>query len=136
MNVYSIVQSGNVLFAATDFGVYRSSNNGDQWYPSTGDSLYWPVYSLAESNGMLFAGTSGTGVYRSTDNGNSWIATNNGMPPPSGRYQCSKYHAPEVITSVDHSTTEIGSVDMFLSNVGPVEIISGNVYRRLLSISF
>jgi len=85
MNVYSMVQSGNFLFAATDFGVYRSSNGGDQWYPSTGDSVYWPVYSLAVSNGLLFAGTSGKGVYLSTDHGNSWSAINNGMPAnPTG----------------------------------------------------
>jgi photosystem II stability/assembly factor-like uncharacterized protein len=79
-NVYSMVQSGDLLFAATDFGVYRSSNDGDYWYPSTGDSSYWSVYSLAVLNGQLFAGTDDAGIFRSTDNGNTWNAVNNGLP--------------------------------------------------------
>jgi photosystem II stability/assembly factor-like uncharacterized protein len=86
MNVHSMVRSGNLLFAATDFGVYRSSNNGDYWYPSTGTSGFLPVFSLAVSNGVLFAGREGTGVFLSNDNGNTWNAVNTGMPHNASGY--------------------------------------------------
>ncbi len=65
----------------------------------------------------------------SVDSINELIST------PSGSYQCSKYHFPEVIVSVENSSTEVGSEDMFLSNVGPVKIVGGNEYRELISFA-
>src|SRR5690349_16476018 len=79
-----MVQSGNLLFAATDYGVYRSSNNGDYWYPSTRVSGSWSIFSVAVLNGVLFAGTAETGVFRSTNNGDTWNAVNIGVPDPPG----------------------------------------------------
>ncbi len=80
MNVYSLVQSNNLLFAATDFGVYASSDNGDNWYPSNGDSSYNTIYSLTLIDSTLFAASMAYGVLRSTDKGVTWNKVNNGLP--------------------------------------------------------
>lgn len=63
-------------------------------------------------------------------------STNELVSVPGGQYQCSKYHAPEVIATFGNSSNEIGSEDMFLSNIGPVKKIDGNAFLELLSTNF
>lgn len=82
----SIVYNYEVVFAATDGGVYMSPNAGRAWR-FAGDSLPpVPVLSIAVSSdfkrsatfsnahyqGAVFAGTDGAGLYRSNDGGQSW----------------------------------------------------------------
>ncbi len=66
-----------VLYAATGNGVYRSSNGGTTWSPTsafTGNS----IISLAlhpDSDGVIdtiYVGTEEAGVFVSTDNGGTW----------------------------------------------------------------
>lgn len=71
--------SGINIFAATNEGVYFSSNNGGNWSAVNNgltDSL--TVNALVISGANIFAGTSG-GVYLSSDNGSSWTAVNAGL---------------------------------------------------------
>lgn len=71
--ISSMTTKESDIFIGTDSGVYRSSNNGDNWtsassgFPS--DNTF--ITSLAVCGPALFAGTY-TGVYRSMDNGQSW----------------------------------------------------------------
>ena len=74
--VWSLAASGTFLFAATDHGVCRSTDNGLTW---TTYKLPQSIRSLAVLGTTLFAGAHG-GIYRSTDNGSVWtLASNKGM---------------------------------------------------------
>lgn len=79
--VLSPIQSGNdYVFAGTDSGVFRSSDNGAHWGAVNNGLTSTLVYSLAfkmQGTGgqtMLFAGT-GAGLFFSTDFGDSWSQT-------------------------------------------------------------
>ncbi len=53
------------FFAGTDGGVFRSSDNGDNWSPINTGLTDTDVLALAfNSNGDIFAGTNGGGVFR------------------------------------------------------------------------
>ena len=78
-NVFSITKSGNNLFAATENGVFRSTDSGTNWavastgLPTTQGTQYYPVGCIGVIGTMLFAGTNFPGgVYRSTNNGATW----------------------------------------------------------------
>ncbi|MBL7924301.1 MAG: T9SS type A sorting domain-containing protein [Bacteroidia bacterium] len=75
-----IIAFGADLFAASDTGVYKSSNLGATWVAA--DSLlpdYSYVYEMVVHQGELYAGaylgTGNTDLYKSSNNGLSWSAT-------------------------------------------------------------
>lgn len=73
-NVYSICvdDSNGYVYAGTDSGVFRSTDNGGGWTQVAAGS---PVRTVAVgSNGFVYAGTS-SGIYLSTDAGVSWYIT-------------------------------------------------------------
>lgn len=59
-------QNGDVLFVATDVGVYFSENAGDSWSPLGTGMPVVSVYDFVidETNRFLIAGTHGRSVYR------------------------------------------------------------------------
>jgi len=70
------INASGHLFAGTT-GVFRSTNNGDNWAPSGLTNV--GVGSLAiNSSGHLFAGAF-SGVFRSTNNGDTWTQANTGL---------------------------------------------------------
>ena len=73
--------STNEIFAATNGGIYKSTNDGNNWlFYNEGVNLPMQVRSIAISkNGDIFAGTENNGIYLSTDDGNSWKTVNNGI---------------------------------------------------------
>lgn len=74
-NVLSLAVYGDTIFTGTNsnVGVYRSTNNGANWYPTSLDSF--SILSLAISGNIIFAGTLNHGLYKSTDNGRTWHQT-------------------------------------------------------------
>jgi photosystem II stability/assembly factor-like uncharacterized protein len=69
--------SGN-LYAATNNGVYLSTDNGNSWTSLGLPNTY--VGSLAVSEGNLYAGCiDGRGIFRSKNNGASWTPINTGL---------------------------------------------------------
>ena len=78
------INSGH-LYAANDFGVYRSLNNGTNWIRLGFNFPYVPVLSFSYfSNGMkryLRAATHGRGVYELDIMGTVGINSNNGEIP-------------------------------------------------------
>ncbi|MDD5673633.1 MAG: T9SS type A sorting domain-containing protein [Chitinivibrionales bacterium] len=79
--VNALMVSGTDFFAATDSGVFLSTNDGANWKAvNTGLPAKTVVYSLAASGIDIFAATKNYGVYRSSNNGAAWSAVNTGFP--------------------------------------------------------
>lgn len=77
--IYYLAAGGTALFAGTDRGVFRSTDDGAHWsLCNSGLTTLW-VNALAISGEKIFAGTVGGGVFRSTDNGTTWTAANSGL---------------------------------------------------------
>lgn len=84
MAITTTFQSDEILFAATESGIARSTNGGRAWRDvgvadrETEPGDFAPVLCLALSphystDGSMFAGTEEHGLYRSTDYGDSWV---------------------------------------------------------------
>jgi photosystem II stability/assembly factor-like uncharacterized protein len=83
------INPGGDIFAGTTGcgdGVYRSTDNGDNWTLANTGLTSTDVVALAinSANGHIFAGTysqmgEGGGMFRSTDNGDTWTEQNNGF---------------------------------------------------------
>ena len=76
-DIYSLIYTGSTLLAGTQFGIYLSTNSGNNWIFSGLSNQF--IWSLAVSGSNIFAGTAGSGIYLSTNNGTSWNAVNNGI---------------------------------------------------------
>lgn len=96
--IYSLAidpQDTDTLYAATDQGMYKSTDSGEIWNPINNglpdylhamkvlinpkntSTLY--VTMWAEPGSASWQG----GIYKSTDGGNSWVAKNTGFPDPA-----------------------------------------------------
>lgn len=69
------------LYAATDNGVFVSTNNGASWSQTYTSA----VNSLTVLSPFIFAGCNNGGITISTDNGNSWTVTDT-LPVKTGIY--------------------------------------------------
>ncbi len=76
--IQCIAVKGLNLFAATDGGVFRSTNNGTSWTPVNTGISDLSVLSLAVHGSNLFVGTN-KGVFLFIDNGTSWTIVNTGL---------------------------------------------------------
>jgi photosystem II stability/assembly factor-like uncharacterized protein len=76
----SINPDNDNLFAATDFGFFISTDNGDIWLNrSEGLPNRSVTTILYTQNGDVFAGTFGDGIYRSSDYGLNWVEKKEGL---------------------------------------------------------
>jgi hypothetical protein len=76
-SVNSFCVNGNLFFAGTSKGIYRSTDDGATWTATDTDPVRI-TGRLAMLGGSLFVGD-WTGVHRSTDFGASWAAVNSGL---------------------------------------------------------
>ena len=78
LTVFSIIANGDILFAGTTNGMYRSSN-GSVWQAANGGVLQNKfINEMIVANGFLFAGTQGAGLFKTNNNGNTWSDANGG----------------------------------------------------------
>jgi len=66
--------SGQTIFAGTEDGITRSTDNGLTWSTVNTGLANTDVWSLETDGSSVFAGTA-AGVFRSTDNGATWEIT-------------------------------------------------------------
>jgi photosystem II stability/assembly factor-like uncharacterized protein len=87
---------GRMLYTSLNAGIYRSNTNGNLWSKSDQGFAVTNVYTLANHNNAVYAGTSiyyntsalttstggygGDGVYASSNNGKNWEVRNIGIP--------------------------------------------------------
>jgi photosystem II stability/assembly factor-like uncharacterized protein len=83
-DVHSLIVSGANLFAGTEDGIFRSSDNGEIWtavnngLPKNGN-VYYPINSFAILGSKIFVGWGETDQYRGTTIGGVVISTNDGI---------------------------------------------------------
>jgi len=71
--------NSGLVYAATNSGVFYSSDNGSSWTNINGNPSVLNVTTLMFDNNILITGIKGSGVYRTSDNGSSWEPINNGI---------------------------------------------------------
>ncbi|MFA6541768.1 MAG: hypothetical protein WCT99_09210, partial [Bacteroidota bacterium] len=77
--VNEIIMVGANLFAGTDGGVFRSTDNGVHWVQGNTGLTDTTIVALAVSDTIIFAGDAASGVFRSDDNGTNWSEVNTGL---------------------------------------------------------
>lgn len=74
------------LYAATDIGVYESTDEGVNWTQIEPGICFDLIVDWANpGNPELYVGKSGVGVRRSTDGGATWSTLGGGLPASGGR---------------------------------------------------
>ncbi len=68
-----------LLYAATDAGVFRSDNAGQSWAAKSEGLGTANLSALAGGGSVLVAATTGAGIFRSNNGGDSWQAVNEGL---------------------------------------------------------
>jgi photosystem II stability/assembly factor-like uncharacterized protein len=73
----AINSSGHIYAAIINAGVFRSTDNGENWSSINDELKYWFIDCLAiNSSDHIFIGTDFSGIFRSTDHGQSWEQLN------------------------------------------------------------
>lgn len=76
INGITITKDG-ILYAATEYGVYKSVDNGNSWQSCSSVSGAISVYRVAaDTNNIIYTSQWLGGLFRSTDSGLTWIALN------------------------------------------------------------
>jgi hypothetical protein len=73
-----MANNGN-LYAATNVGVFKSTNAGQNWVNSSSGITVAVIWCLGSGSSAIFAGTGSGGLFRSTDDGANWTVVNNGI---------------------------------------------------------
>lgn len=92
--------SGNTIYlTAAEGGVWKSTNNGNNWTDISGDlpTLSSGGFAIDTENNILYYGSGdpavyygsekGTGVYKSTNDGINWIKISTGLPASTVIYK-------------------------------------------------
>ncbi len=78
--VNSLFALNNDIFAGTKYGIYKSTNNGVNWYSvNSGIPDGVAVYSFVDKINNIYCGTD-KGVYISSNFGVTWVLSSNGLP--------------------------------------------------------
>lgn len=68
------------IFAGTEFGLYKSTDEGNSWASQGLAGWDYHIRSLLSvSEDTIFVGTYYQGIYRSVDSGLTWTSVNNGI---------------------------------------------------------
>ena len=71
LNTKSIAISGNNIFVGTNFGIFRSTDNGNSWASVNNGLTILDITNVAILHSYVFA-CSNLGLFKTTDNGDKW----------------------------------------------------------------
>lgn len=77
-SISALAYGGNVLYAGSPLGIYRSTNRGLEWTAVNTGLANKSIQAIAATESIIFAATEG-GVFRSQDSGTTWTSVNNGL---------------------------------------------------------
>ncbi|MFN7945645.1 MAG: Ig-like domain-containing protein [Blastocatellia bacterium] len=106
--INALMMNGTTLLAATDNGIYRSTNNGGNWAASGAGLQGSRVTSFGLDNTTVFAGTD-QGISVSTDDGVTWSSVNAGLPQPPLNIPAFYNSGSRLFAAVNESVFEIPS---------------------------
>lgn len=114
-------QQPATVYARTQDGVFKTTNNGDSWAAMTVPQIAGTFTADPFSATTLYmAGAldnnSVPGIFRSTDGGASWQFFNQGF---SGRGSCGLIEPDTRLTGVLHAQCGVGGEDIFVSRLSP-----------------
>ncbi|MFA4852248.1 MAG: T9SS type A sorting domain-containing protein [Bacteroidales bacterium] len=80
--LYSVAANDQIVFAGTNMGIYRSTNNGSTWQNVSNVSINTTTIMsvFIYDSTHIFIGPESKGLYLSTDNGITWTQQNSGIP--------------------------------------------------------
>ncbi len=85
--ISSLAASGSsIMLGFASHGIFRSTDNGTNWFKSTAGLKALKINGIYSSNGYLFAAGNSDGFFRSNDHGDTWTEINNGLPADAGYY--------------------------------------------------
>lgn len=115
----------STVYAATDGGVFQTSNGGNTWFTmSEGLGFFQQVESLAidpTNSATLYAGTPLHGIFRSA-NGGPWISVNAGLQPALSTYP----HLPLAVTPLFGTVFAGTAAGVFRADSGGINWVSVN----------
>jgi hypothetical protein len=123
--VYQMATSGTALYAATSVGIYKSTDNGQQWTLLSGSNF--AVYAIQAVNGRLIV-ISTFGYRYSVNDGANWTnATGAVASPTKGEliaYDGKLYAITGTNTGALVSTDNGSSYTAFNDGLAPIDVVS------------
>lgn len=78
--VTALLAEGDTLYAGSNFDVYKSTNQGNNWFTiNNGLPVFTNFNSIVRSGNYLVAGGDSPGIWLSSNNGSSWFRTTSGV---------------------------------------------------------
>ena len=128
-NTFDLITRGSDLYTASDFGVYKSTDSGNNWTllnstPGNPFIAFCPRVDVSDS--LIVAAALGNGILRSGDYGVSWSFQNTGMSTESissvaisGSNIIAGTYANGLYTSTDggFSWTQTGAAGEYISDM-------------------
>ena len=86
LRVFSFAVTGDELLAGTDYGIFISTDHGDNWTGTNFDPSLGEVHAFLVEDSLIFAGSDAGqsesdrgGIFLSTDLGRSWSRSDSGL---------------------------------------------------------
>ena len=129
--------NSSIIYAATDAGIYKTTNGGTNWSLLSGQPSFPPTkLAIDPSNPNIIYTAGPGGVFKSTDGGNNFTAINNGISPVFARAIAIDPVTPTTVyalslTNLFFKSTD-GGANWTLGHVSVINIVVNTVNAFLI----